>query len=268
VRRRRKRERCALSCAIRASGGGVASVRIAMVDWCSDDDATSDSVTHKAMGGERPFNFEALDKATKDSRRNLSVNNWYNNHPVLKEQVGLLTSLDAAEDAEEWAKLTASERAALKASMEQDGHAATLKQRRAERAMQEALEQERGAANAPQPGVLGKGMLSMAVGDVAGAYECKVEFKDVTILVPLPDGVTAKMLAVAIGVSSLELGLKGKSPYLKAQLGGRVLTDDSVWLVEEGKTRHVRIELTKANTKEQWPGALSLPEGWECRWSL
>jgi len=180
----------------------------------------------------------------------------------------LRTELDAAADEEEWAKLTAPERAALKASLEQDGHGITLKQQRAEKAMQEALEQEKGGANAPQPGVLGRRMLSMNVGLVPGAYEYKVEFKDVTILVPLPDGVSAKMLAVDIGVSSLELGLKGKPPYLKGKLGGRVLMDDSVWLVEEGKIRHVRIELTKADTKEQWPGALSLPEGWECHWSL
>ena len=71
-------------------------------------------------------------------------------------------------------------------------------------------------------------------------------------------------LLVECSVTTLAIGLKGKPPYLKGTLKGRVLQDDVVWTLEGGE---LKLELTKADPmNDKWDGCLALPDGWQCKW--
>jgi hypothetical protein len=238
-----------------------------MVDWCADESTAPKTVK---AGGDS-LDLDALDGAMRELKQHLKVNAYYNDQPALREQAEIEAKVTAEMERTNEANLTEAEREERAAK--QKAHREKTIAQRAEASLKEseAEKEARERAKKYRPGTMGIGIVPVDVGDTKDAYEYKLEFKDVTVLVPLPAGVSAKMLAVDIGVRTLCVGLKGKPPYLKGALGGRVLEDDTVWTIEEalgGHLRHIRIELTKADTRDEWPGALSLPEGWACAWSL
>ena len=85
----------------------------------------------------------------------------------------------------------------------------------------------------------------------------------VEIHVPLPEGAQTKQVSVAVTPRSLTVGLKGRPPYLRGELLGVVHADELIWTVEGGM---LKIDLTKANPLDRWPGAVRVPDGWRCKW--
>lgn len=243
-----------------------------MVDWCPDEPSEATHTVRPPSGdGPQLPDMRKLDEAMKDMRNMMKVNAMYNDQPALREMIQGEQKAAAMEELAKVAGLTEAERAERAAK--QKAHEEKLASQRAKDSFRASEEEKvrRERAKKYRPGTMGIGIVPVRVGSVEEAYEYKLEFKDVTVHVPLPEGVTAKMLVVDIGVRAFSVGLKGKSPYLKGQLCGRVVTEDTVWMIEEAKDghiRHIRIELTKADTKDEWPGALTLPEDWECAWSL
>jgi hypothetical protein len=155
---------------------------------------------------------------------------------------------------------------AADAEARQQEHAAKLQQQRKETAEREAAEtaQRKAAAKKHVAGTMGIGRVPVDVGDVSGAYEYELEYSEVTIYVPLPEGVGRKQLQVDVGPRALAIGLKGKAPYLKGTFKGVIHPDDMLWMIEDGA---IKMELTKAD-RENWDGCIDLPDGWKCDWSL
>lgn len=211
------------------------------------------------MPGEIDLN--ALNEATSDMMGMLSGDR--------KVERKVQAQVDAEAEAAREAAMTDEERAAR--AEVQRLHAEKVRRQRAEtEAAEAAAEAERKAqAAAFVPGTMGIGRVPVDVGRVSGAFEYELEFGEVFVYVPLPEGVGAKQLRVEVGARSLSVGLKGKPPYLKGTLRGPVHPDDVVWTIE-GRT--LKVELTKATKEikanEEWHGCLELPDGWACDWSL
>ena len=162
------------------------------------------------------------------------------------------------------AELTPSERREKEAK--QEAHAAKIRMQRAETETKEAeaAKARRLQARTQTAGVMGVGRVPVDVGDMNDAFEYELEFGEVTLYVPLPEGVKAKQLAVDVAVTSLSIGLKGKPPYLRGTFGGKVKHDeDVVWTIEQG---FLKLELSKADVRESWAYALKVPDNWQCSW--
>lgn len=206
-------------------------------------------------GAEPPIDFAALADATKDLMaygKDLSTTRKWDE--LAKDEIA------AAKEA------GLSEREKEQGAQKQREYAAKLQQQRAETAEREAQEEEkrRAEAKAHLPGILGVQHV-VDVGGLAGAYEYKHELTELSITVPnLPEGVRAKQLLVECGVTTLSVGLRGKPPYLKGTLKGKIVMDDVVWTVEGGC---LRLELTKADPmNDKWDGCLEVPDEWQCNW--
>jgi len=73
---------------------------------------------------------------------------------------------------------------------------------------------------------------------------------EVEVRVPLPEGTNKKMLDIKITNSNLKVGIKGKQPLIDGEFHKRIVTDDSLWTLEEGK--EIVITITKDNRMEWW----------------
>ncbi|GHP08077.1 hypothetical protein PPROV_000681900 [Pycnococcus provasolii] len=86
--------------------------------------------------------------------------------------------------------------------------------------------------------------------DGRSIYEWDQTVDEINVYITSPPGVTAKALAVTIGVSRLAVGIKGNPPYLDHTLSERVLPDDSTWTLEGGE---IAITLCKQARGRNWP---------------
>lgn len=73
---------------------------------------------------------------------------------------------------------------------------------------------------------------------------------ELTITVPVPIGTKLKMLDVEIKNKRLRVGIKGQPPLIDGELHKRVIVDDSLWTLEDG--REVILNLQKDNKMEWW----------------
>lgn len=91
-------------------------------------------------------------------------------------------------------------------------------------------------------------------------YEWEQTLEDVSVFVPLPPGVRARDLAVAITASKLSVGIKGNPPYLDEELSLAVKADDSLWAVDGAE---LTLTLTKQAKGKAWasPFARHAPQG-------
>ena len=81
------------------------------------------------------------------------------------------------------------------------------------------------------------------------AYEWEQTLEDVTVYVAVPPGTRARDLDVAIGKSTLRVGIAGNPPYLEHALAETVRPDESVWTLEDGE---LRCELAKVIRGKSW----------------
>lgn len=84
-------------------------------------------------------------------------------------------------------------------------------------------------------------------------YEWEQSLSEVNIFIPLPPGVTKKLLDIAIAPSHLKVGIKGQSLYLDEDTGGPVKPSESMWLISDGE---ININLQKMNKAQAWDCAL------------
>lgn len=211
---------------------------------------------------EAPVDFEALAAAQADMLQMLKQTAPPS---AVAEQRKLSSQLKVQEAKLTEANLSAEELAARE--RKQAEHAERLRQQREEKQRKEAeAEASRRLQNKNMaPGTMGIGRVAVDVGTIEAAFEYELGFGDVTLYVPLPEGVKAKQLAVDVRPRTVAVGLKGRPPYLQGKFYGTVCDDDAVWTLEGSM---LKLELTKAaaSTKDHWPGAVQLPEGWACQW--
>ena len=175
---------------------------------------------------------------------------------------------DAAQaklEAEGEVQITAEERALR--DVRQREHLTKLKQQRAEAQAKEAAAEakRKEAAKTRAAGTMGIGRVPVDAGGACPAYEFELGYASLEVFVPLPANVTkANQLVVEVGVRTLRVGMRGaEQPYLRGTFPAPVREDETVWTLENGE---IHIELTKANAGEHWPGALVIPDAWECKW--
>lgn len=77
--------------------------------------------------------------------------------------------------------------------------------------------------------------------------------KEVTVNVPLPSGVTSKMLKVEIKPTSLLILLRCDDVVLSGNLFKPVKASDSTWFVQDGHTLVVTLVKTNLKYEEWWP---------------
>lgn len=83
------------------------------------------------------------------------------------------------------------------------------------------------------------------------AYEWNQTLKEVTVTIPLPEGVTNKRgITVVFKPLSLKVQFRGQAaPVMDGALHQRIKAEDSTWFLEEGK---LHIELVKVKSDEWW----------------
>jgi hypothetical protein len=85
-------------------------------------------------------------------------------------------------------------------------------------------------------------------------YAWTQTLEDAELRVPLPGAPPARFkgkdLVVDIGIQRIKVGIKGQPPIIDGKMPGRVLPDDSTWLLTDG--REVVITLVKVNKMEWW----------------
>lgn len=86
-------------------------------------------------------------------------------------------------------------------------------------------------------------------GGTTDKYVWTQTLSEVTVNVPLPAGTKAKMLNVDIQNKKLKVAIKGGETMVDGEFHKRVITDDSIWTIEDGT---LVITLTKDNKMEWW----------------
>lgn len=86
-------------------------------------------------------------------------------------------------------------------------------------------------------------------GGVTDKYVWTQTLSEVTVNVPLPAGTKAKMLSVDIQNKRLKVAVKGGEVLVDGDFHKRVITDDSIWTLEDG---NLVVTLTKDNKMEWW----------------
>jgi hypothetical protein len=81
-------------------------------------------------------------------------------------------------------------------------------------------------------------------------YVWAQSLSELTVTVPVPIGTKLKMLDVDIKNKRLRVGIKGQPPLIDGELHKRVIVDDSLWTLEDG--REIIINLQKDNKMEWW----------------
>lgn len=76
---------------------------------------------------------------------------------------------------------------------------------------------------------------------------------ELTVNIPLPAGIKAKMLDVDIQNKKLKVAIKGQEPIVLGELNKRIVVDDSFWTVEDNE---LVISFSKENKMEWWPSVI------------
>lgn len=95
-------------------------------------------------------------------------------------------------------------------------------------------------------------MSSIAVGNGGSTdtYTWTQTLAEVSVVIPVPVGTKTKMLNVEIKNKRLKVGRKGEAPIIDGELHKRIIVDDSIWTLEDG--RQVTLQLQKDNKMEWW----------------
>lgn len=81
-------------------------------------------------------------------------------------------------------------------------------------------------------------------------YSWTQTLQEVTINIPVPEGIKSRSVAYELKKNRLKVGLKGQPPIIDGELYQSVRLDDCFWNIEDGKT--ISILLTKQNQMEWW----------------
>lgn len=85
-------------------------------------------------------------------------------------------------------------------------------------------------------------------------YTWEQTLHEVTVHIKIPEGTTAKMLAVDMTKSKLKVGIKGKPPMIEKNFSKPILVDDSLWCIETDKSgkKVLQLSLTKREGQNWW----------------
>ena len=78
---------------------------------------------------------------------------------------------------------------------------------------------------------------------------------EVTAMIPLPAGTTAKMLDVKIGINDFKVGMKGKSgePMVVGKWYKKIKEDESLWSIEKEKDKSIlTVTIEKFEGQNWW----------------
>lgn len=93
-------------------------------------------------------------------------------------------------------------------------------------------------------------------GGVTDRYYWSQTLQDVTIYFPIPAGTRGKHITCDFTMTTINVGLKGKTPMLKGNLEKRIKPDDCYWTIEDATSprtgRVIALYLQKENTMEWW----------------
>ena len=77
--------------------------------------------------------------------------------------------------------------------------------------------------------------------------------EEVTVFIPLPDGVASKQLDVVMKASTLKVAVKGQPPIIDGPLHKKIKTVDSLWTLEsDGPKRTLQMTLSKVDGMNWW----------------
>lgn len=80
-------------------------------------------------------------------------------------------------------------------------------------------------------------------------YVWTQQLSDLTVNIPVGQGIKGKMLDVDFTNTKLRVGLKGQPPIVNGEFHKRIVVDDSFWTLEDGE---VVLNLQKDNKVEWW----------------
>jgi len=81
---------------------------------------------------------------------------------------------------------------------------------------------------------------------------------EVTVNIPLPEGITSKQLTVDIAKTHLKVGIKGQPLLIDGDLHKAVKKSDSIWCLETNPTggRIMQLSLTKKEGQSWWDSVI------------
>lgn len=84
-------------------------------------------------------------------------------------------------------------------------------------------------------------------------YRWVQTLEEVTVYVPLPDGVTSKQLDVQMKSSTLKVGVKGQPAIIDGPLHKKIKASDSLWTLEtDGAKRTLQLTFVKSDQMNWW----------------
>ena len=84
-------------------------------------------------------------------------------------------------------------------------------------------------------------------------YRWTQTLEEVTVYVPLPDGITSKQLDVQMKSTTLKIGLKGQAPIIDGPLHKKIKASDSLWTLEtDGPKRTLQLTFVKVDGMNWW----------------
>jgi len=90
-------------------------------------------------------------------------------------------------------------------------------------------------------------------GGSTDSYVWIQQLADLTVNIPMPEGIKTKMLDIKITNTKLKVGVKGEVPIVDGEFYNRVIVDDSFWTLEDGE---VVLSLQKDNKMEWWKSVI------------
>jgi hypothetical protein len=87
-------------------------------------------------------------------------------------------------------------------------------------------------------------------GGATDKYVWTQTLSELSVVIKVPIGTKSKMLDIDIKNTRLKVGLKGQPPIVDGELHKRVIVDDSLWTLEDG--RDLVLTLQKDNKMEWW----------------
>jgi hypothetical protein len=99
-----------------------------------------------------------------------------------------------------------------------------------------------------------KGEVPIGNGGKTDKYTWTQTLQELTVNVPIPDGIKGKHLNIEFKPQSILAQIRGGETYLKGALHKRVKVDDCTWTIEEDDDlgRCVVLEMSKENRMEWW----------------
>jgi len=90
-------------------------------------------------------------------------------------------------------------------------------------------------------------------GGFTDRYNWVQTLDELTVFIPLPDGVKGKDLDVQIKATRLKVGVKGQPPIIDGELHKKVKMEDSMWNMEsDGNKRLMNLTLQKFEGQYWW----------------